>query len=299
MKFPFAFIVIIIVFFLLPIKLLAQEFVFDLYRINHENFLPYNDLSTKIKIYREKNDNILTEFQFQKGKTSRHFEMKAIPIMKVIDSLTKEEEKDIAFLNVDGLVFVNFLFENTYIYLYKKQIVIDEFNRKRTVKEILNYKYGTLTNLKEEILKREKDIFLLKDIDKFLKTDYEFYSKYFLPNDSVNITKMFINDLDSIVGLELFERKILTEKLLTERKILIKSNQYDSSNIYLQGYNITPILILYIDDDKVFRYVKHKMKSNFFRMQCREYLHDKFIKEKSEKQSFEEYLKSYAKKIFN
>ena len=176
----------------------------------------------------------------------------------ILDSLKKT-----ANINNDEISFFSFYDNNnlnffeSYFYLFKKNIFVT-LNNKSIIglDNLIKFKYGSLKKYSELRMERfqfEKIMSQPLDTLKTLIKDDYVVSQDVFPNDTVRAVNLLIDEVDLVVNLNDYEKKIFKEKI----NLIIKSKNFKEDYPYLNTIiifkrNINSVFSEILDKERFF-----------------------------------------------
>ena len=219
----------------------------------------------------------------------------------ILDSLKKT-----ANINNDEISFFSFYDNNnlnffeSYFYLFKKNIFVT-LNNKSIIglDNLIKFKYGSLKKYSELRMERfqfEKIMSQPLDTLKTLIKDDYVVSQDVFPNDTVRAVNLLIDEVDLVVNLNDYEKKIFKEKI----NLIIKSKNFKEDYPYLNTIiifkrNINSVFSEILDKERFFKCIMH---FDFYRKVRVGIINKIFsdFKKSNNKENYNEYLKQIISK---
>ena len=219
----------------------------------------------------------------------------------ILDSLKKT-----ANINNDEISFFSFYDNNNlnffffFFYLFKKNIFVT-LNNKSIIglDNLIKFKYGSLKKYSELRMERfqfEKIMSQPLDTLKTLIKDDYVVSQDVFPNDTVRAVNLLIDEVDLVVNLNDYEKKIFKEKI----NLIIKSKNFKEDYPYLNTIiifkrNINSVFSEILDKERFFKCIMH---FDFYRKVRVGIINKIFsdFKKSNNKENYNEYLKQIISK---
>ena len=219
----------------------------------------------------------------------------------ILDSLKKT-----ANINNDEISFFSFYDNNnlnffeSYFYLFKKNIFVT-LNNKSIIglDNLIKFKYGSLKKYSELRMERfqfEKIMSQPLDTLKTLIKDDYVVSQDVFPNDTVRAVNLLIDEVNLVVNLNDYEKKIFKEKI----NLIIKSKNFKEDYPYLNTIiifkrNINSVFSEILDKERFFKCIMH---FDFYRKVRVGIINKIFsdFKKSNNKENYNEYLKQIISK---
>ncbi|WP_123947408.1 hypothetical protein [Chryseobacterium pennae] len=253
-----------------------------------------DSLSTKIEnnfIRISKEKKLLQYIKDNKVKSYSTSKRTINDKIKIIDSIRlKDQGADIALIDL-SLIYPISDFDKYFIFLPKKNILLDNKNIRYSLVDALSAMYGSIDNLNEEISKykvvESKDIF--NEAKEFLRSDYITY-QVLSPQDSIKTADMFLEDLSKAIHVNKFQRALILTNDWKDIKQFPQVISRDKYHIYLYNIDITNFLLSIFTDEQIFKYINYTIPYDIKREMYRDYFYECYLKENKDGKKFNDYL---------
>ena len=269
----------------------GQVYDMGLYKINKDSLHIYKEDDTFIRITKEK--DLVQKFKNNHIQSYSTWKKTVDKKIKIIDSIKVKYSKNIKIGLIDlSLIYPISNFDDYFIYLPEKKILINNQNKSYSLFDALSYKYGSVENLNEEISKNNNSLANINHDDAllFLKNDYVQYQKLY-PEDSIKILDLFIKNISEVIPVNNFQKEILLKNNWKDKKQFPEEKMRDMYHIYLFKSDVTNFLASILEDHSLFKYMEYNFRQNLLRRKYDDFFYRDYLTNKVGNESIEDYLK--------
>ena len=273
----------------------GQVYDMGLYKVNKDSLYIYKEDDTFIRLTKEK--QLVQKFKNNHIQSYSNWKKTINKKIKIIDSIKVKYSKNIKIGLIDlSLVYPISDFDDYFIYLPEKELLINNQNKSYSLFDALSYKYGSVENLREEINKNNNSLsnITYDNAFFFLKNDYVQYQKLY-PEDSVKILDLFIKNISATIPLNNFQKEIILKNKWEDKKRFPESKTIDNYHIYLFRSDITSFLASILNDHDLIKYIEYSIGQNILRRKYNDFLYKDYLANKIDGETFDDYLKKVIK----